>query len=98
MATTMTIRAQRYGVADLIRAFFGERLNVVDFQIRQIKFLEWSRLIAAFAMPFGFISNPGSNFGITHINCAGACRSLWFLNALRRFRYLLFLKRSSATF
>jgi hypothetical protein len=34
MATPMAIRAQRYGVADLIRAFVGKRFNVMNFQIR----------------------------------------------------------------
>ena len=97
MTTTMAVWAQRHGVCDLIRAFFGERLNVVNFQIRQIKLLKRSWLAAAIAMTFGFISNPRSDFGITNINRARACRPLRFFDAFRRLLYLLLLKHSSAT-
>ena len=63
----MTVRAQRYSVGDAVRTFLGEWLYVVNFQKRQTKFLKRSGLATTFAMAFGVISNPGSDFWITNI-------------------------------
>ena len=98
MTATMTVRAKRNRIGDLIRAFVGKRFNVVNFQIRQTKLLKRSGFATAIAMTFGFVAHLGPDLGITHIDRARVCCSLRFLNAFWRFLYLLLLKQGSATF
>jgi hypothetical protein len=70
MTATMTVRAQRNGIARPIRTFMRQMLNVVNLKKRRAVLFKRCGLITAFTDAIGILSNPGYDFRVADVSDA----------------------------